>query len=126
MAKTNKRTLGRVRRQKRVRKKVLGTSARPRLAVFRSNSHIYAQAIDDGDVVNSSVTLASASSVEESVRSAANDQNKRTVAESVGKLIAERCKEKGISEVVFDRNGFVYHGRVQALADGAREGGLKF
>jgi len=126
VAKTNKRTLGRVRRQKRVRKKVLGTSARPRLAVFRSNSHIYAQAIDDGDVVNSSVTLASASSVEESVRSAANDQNKRTVAESVGKLIAERCKEKGISEVVFDRNGFVYHGRVQALADGAREGGLKF
>ncbi len=126
MAKTNKRTLGRVRRQKRVRKKVLGTSARPRLAVFRSNSHIYAQAIDDGDVVNSSVTLASASSVEESVRSAANDQNKRTVAESVGKLIAERCKEKGISEVVFDRNGFVYHGRVQALAEGAREGGLKF
>jgi len=126
VAKTNKRTLGRVRRQKRVRKKVLGTSARPRLAVFRSNSHIYAQAIDDGDVVNSSVTLASASSVEESVRSAANDQNKRTVAESVGKLIAERCKEKGISEVVFDRNGFVYHGRVQALAEGAREGGLKF
>ena len=126
MAKTNARTLGRLRRQKRVRKKVLGTDSRPRLAVFRSNSHIYAQAIDDGDVVNSSVTLASASSLEGPIRTNDAEQNKRQVAESVGKLIAERCKGKGINQVVFDRNGFVYHGRVQALADGAREAGLKF
>jgi len=126
VAKTNARTLGRLRRQKRVRKKVLGTDSRPRLAVFRSNSHIYAQAIDDGDVVNSSVTLASASSLEGPIRTNDAEQNKRQVAESVGKLIAERCKGKGINQVVFDRNGFVYHGRVQALADGAREAGLKF
>lgn len=126
MAKTNSRTLGRLRRQKRVRKKVLGTSSRPRLAVFRSNSHIYAQAIDDGDVVNSSVTLVSASSLDGSIRTETAEQNKSQIAESVGKLMAERCKEKGITEVVFDRNGFVYHGRVEALANGAREAGLKF
>ena len=126
MAKTKARTLGRLRRQKRVRKKVLGTDSRPRLAVFRSNSHIYAQAIDDGDVVNSSVTLASASSLEGPIRTNDAEHNKSQIAESVGKLIAERCKGKGINQVVFDRNGFVYHGRVQALADGAREAGLKF
>ena len=126
MAKTNKRYLGRVRRQRHVRKTALGTSVRPRLSVFRSNTHIYAQIIDDGDIVNSSVTLAAASSVEDSIRSGSADQNKRGVASEVGKLMAERCKEKGISEVVFDRNGFVYHGRVQALAEAAREAGLNF
>ena len=126
MAKTNPRKVSRSRRQARVRKKVIGTGSRPRLSVFRSNSHIYAQAIDDGDVVNSSVTLASASSLESSIRTDDSEQNKRQVAEAVGKLIAERCKEKGITEVIFDRNGFVYHGRVMALANGAREGGLKF
>ena len=106
----------------RIRKKLAGTPARPRLAVFRSQSHIYAQVIDD----DQGRTLVAASSLDKDLKS----QNKRganiAAAKAVGKLIATRAKEKGIEAVVFDRGGFQYHGRIKALADGAREGGLKF
>lgn len=101
----------------RVRKKISGTPERPRLAVFRSNKYIYAQLIDD----IAGHTLASASS-----REAGADGNKTAQAAAVGKLLAERAQAAGISGVVFDRGGYLYHGRVKALADGAREGGLQF
>ena len=102
----------------RVRKKIAGTPQKPRLNVFRSNKFIYAQLIDD---VNG-VTLASANSREGGV---ANDGNKVDQSKEVGKLIAERAKAAGIDNVLFDRGGYLYHGRVKALAEGAREGGLK-
>ena len=109
----------RLKRHKRVRAKVSGTPERPRLNVFRSEKNIYAQVIDD---VNG-VTLCSASSVEKGFEgSGANKEGAR----KVGLAVAERAKAKGISEVVFDRGGYVYHGRVQELAEGAREGGLEF
>ncbi len=104
----------------RVRKKVLGSAARPRLAVFRSSKHIYAQAIDD----ESGRTLAQASTSDKSLKSGSNGTI--DAAKAVGGAIAERLKEAGVSEVVFDRGGFLYHGRIQALADAAREAGLKF
>jgi large subunit ribosomal protein L18 len=109
----------RVRRHRRVRKKIMGTAARPRLAVFRSNKHIYVQAIDD----LSGRTVVSASTMEASLRTGST----ATVdaAKSVGKLIGERAKDAGISAVVFDRGGFKYHGRVAAVAEGAREAGLE-
>jgi len=110
--------LSRQTRHKRVRGKVTGTAQRPRLNVFRSLSHIYAQLIDDvkGE------TLAAASSAEKGFGYGGNKE----AAKKVGKTIAQRAADKGISEVVFDRGGYVYHGRVQELAEGAREGGLKF
>jgi large subunit ribosomal protein L18 len=111
----------RKKRHRRVRYKVSGTADRPRLNVFRSLKHIHAQLIDD-DAGN---TLASASTVEPSLRDAKNGGNVEG-AKAVGALIAERAKEKGITSVVFDRGGFQYHGRVQQLADAAREGGLQF
>ena len=109
----------RIRRHRRVRKKVLGTAERPRLAVFRSNKHIYAQVIDD----LSGRTLASASTMEADRRAGAT----ATVdaAKHVGETLAERVKAAGITTVVFDRGGFKYHGRVAAVADGARAGGLE-
>jgi len=111
--------LQRQKRHKRVRAVVTGTSLRPRLNVFRSLSNIYAQVIDD----TTGKTLASASSLEKGFEgSGAN----REAARKVGKLVAERAMEKGITTVVFDRGGYLYHGRVQELAEGAREGGLKF
>ncbi len=103
----------------RIRKKVKGSSDRPRLSVFRSNKSIYCQVIDD---ING-VTLASASSSESTVP---DEKTKTEQAKMVGKLIAERVMGKNISNVVFDRRGYLYHGRVKALADGAREGGLQF
>jgi large subunit ribosomal protein L18 len=108
------------RRHRRVRKKIMGTAERPRLAVFRSSKHVYVQAIDD----IAGRTLAAASTVEADQRTGAT----ATVdaAKNVGLLIAERAKAAGISTVVFDRGGFTYHGRVAAVADGAREGGLVF
>ena len=109
----------RIKRHIRVRSKISGTAACPRLDVFRSNSNIYAQLIDD---VNG-VTLAAAASNEKDF--GANGGNKEG-ARKVGQLIAERAVSKGISEVVFDRGGYIYHGRVKELAEGAREGGLKF
>lgn len=109
----------REKRHLRVRKKVFGTVERPRLSVYRSEKNIYAQIIDD---VNA-VTIVAASSLDKAVE--AKGSNKEA-AKLVGELVAKKAIEKGITEVVFDRGGYVYHGRVQALADGAREAGLKF
>ena len=109
----------RLKRHKRVRGKISGTPERPRLNVFRSNANIYAQVIDD---VNG-VTLASASTLDKEFEGATGNCE---AAKKVGLLVAERAKAKGVSAVVFDRGGYVYHGRVAALADGAREGGLEF
>jgi large subunit ribosomal protein L18 len=104
----------------RIRRKVSGTTQRPRLCVFRSTNHIYAQVIDDA----TGTTLCSASTVEKDLR--AQSGGNVAAAVSVGKLIAERAKAKGIEQVVFDRGGYVFHGRVKSLADSAREAGLKF
>ena len=109
----------RIKRHKRIRNKISGTPERPRLSVFRSTKHIYAQIIDD--VAGN--TLVSASTVEKSFEG--NGSNIEA-AKKIGALVAERALKKGIEEVVFDRGGYIYHGRVQALAEGAREGGLKF
>jgi large subunit ribosomal protein L18 len=112
--------IARQRRHARVRKSVRGTAARPRLAVFRSNKHITAQIIDD----RAGTTLAAASSAEPAMRSAAHGNVAE--AKQIGALLAERAKAKGISSVVFDRGGYLYHGRIAALAEAAREGGLEF
>ena len=109
----------RLRRHTRVRGKITGTVQRPRLNVYRSLNHIYAQIIDDVK----GVTLVAASSVEKDFGMAGGNKE---AAKKVGELIAKRAAEKGITEVVFDRGGYVYHGRVKELAEGAREGGLKF
>lgn len=106
----------------RIRKKISGTSSIPRLTVFRSNKQIYAQVIDD----LTGTTLASAGSKEKEVSAETEGKNKIVQAAAVGKLIASKCKEKGVETVVFDRGGYLYHGRVKSLADAAREGGLKF
>ena len=118
---TKDKQLGRARRHHRLRKKVSGSSARPRLAVFRSNKHIVAQVIDD----RAGRTLAAASTHEADLRSVGGTSNKEAAA-AVGRLVAERAKASGITTVVFDRGGFVYHGRIAALADAAREAGLEF
>lgn len=112
----------RVVRHIRVRKKVQGDGARPRLCVFRSLRHIYAQVIDD----TTGHTLASASSLEAATGNGPESAAKLATSQSVGKLVAERAKEQGIKEVVFDRGGYKYHGRVKALAEGSREAGLVF
>ena len=112
----------RVRRQRRVRKKLVGTAERPRLCVFRSSKHIYVQVVDDA----LGKTLVSAGTVEPDVRKDVTKGGNKTAAAAVGKLIAERAKHAGIDKVCFDRRSYRYHGRVQALADAAREGGLKF
>ncbi len=109
----------RIKRHKRVRAKISGTPERPRLNVFRSETNIYAQIIDD---VNG-VTLVSANSMEKGFKA---EGTKSDIAKQVGMNVAERAKAKGIENVVFDRGGYVYHGRVKALAEGAREGGLQF
>jgi large subunit ribosomal protein L18 len=126
VGKTNTSVTARVRRKKHVRKHVLGTTDRPRLSVFRSNGHIYAQLINDYRIEESCKTIVSASSLEKDFRTQHAKLNKSDRAKELGKLVAERCKENGIAKVVFDRNGFLYHGRVKALAEGAREGGLQF
>jgi large subunit ribosomal protein L18 len=112
----------RIRRHLRVRKRVAGSSERPRLSIFRSNIHIYAQVIDD----TAGQTLAAASTMESSLAPSLKGKTKIERAKAVGQLIAERAKAAGIDKVVFDRGGFKYHGRVQALADAAREAGLNF
>jgi large subunit ribosomal protein L18 len=112
----------RLRRHRRVRSKVAGTLERPRLNVFRSLEHIYAQVIDD--VAGN--TIASASTIDSDLRKQLEGKNKADAAKLVGQLVAERAKSKGITKVIFDRGGYKYHGRVKALADGAREGGLEF
>jgi len=120
---TNLRSPGRVLRQARVRKRVRGTDQRPRLTVFRSLKHIYAQVISD----ESGRTLAAASTKSAEVREklGAKSGNKEAARE-VGQLVARKAREAGIESVVFDRNGFLYHGRVRTLAEAAREGGLQF
>ena len=114
------RRTSRTRRHLRVRKKVSGSTARPRLVVFRSTRHIYVQVVDDAGAR----TLVSASTLDEGVRGSEGD--KKAQAAAVGRLVAERAKSAGIDKVVFDRGGYRYHGRIAALADAAREGGLDF
>lgn len=122
MAKNKSRSGARVRRHRRVRKHISGTPQRPRLNVFRSLNEIYAQVIDD----EAGITLASASTIDNELRSKMDGLNKSEQAKEVGLAVAERAKEKGVEAVVFDRGGYRYIGRVKALADGAREGGLQF
>ena len=110
------------RRHRRIRKKVNGTSERPRLSIFRSNNHIYAQVIDDV----SQHTLVAASTLEPSLRGELASKATCEASAAVGKLVAQRAIEKGIAKVVFDRGGNLYHGRIKALADAAREAGLDF
>ena len=112
---------GRARRKRRIRKKVSGSGERPRVSVFRSAKHIYVQAIDD----SKGSTLATVSTLTEGVKGAV-EGTKTDEAKAVGAALAKVLKEKGIEQVIFDRNGYLYHGRVKALAEGAREAGLKF
>ena len=109
----------RTRIHKRIRHKIAGTSERPRLAIFRSVAHIYAQVIDD----SKGITLVSASSVD---KAAKTNGGNVAAAKAIGKLVAERAKDKGVTKVVFDRGGYTFHGRVKALADAARAAGLEF
>ncbi len=121
MAKNN-RAESRIRRHRRVRKHIVGTPERPRLNIFRSEAEIYAQVIDD----NAGHTIAAASSIDHEIRAKLDGKTKTEQARLVGQLVAERAKNKGVTQVIFDRGGFRYIGRVKALADGARESGLDF
>lgn len=116
------RIVGRERRKLRIRRKISGTSERPRMSVFRSARHIYAQVVDD----TAGETLAHASTLSRDVRGDLSESNKLDAAKKVGKTIARLLLAKGIDKVVFDRSGYLYHGRVRALADAAREAGIKF
>ena len=122
MLKKADKNANRLQRHKRVRRKITGTAQRPRLSVFRSSNNIYAQIIDDAN----RVTLTAASSLDAEVKGAVNHGGNKEAAKMVGAMIAKRAIEKGITEVVFDRGGYLYHGRVQVLAEAAREAGLKF
>jgi large subunit ribosomal protein L18 len=122
MGSLNAKKKAHLKRKTRIRKRIFGSSERPRMSVFRSARHIYVQVIDDTD----GKTIVSAASTEKPVREHADFENKIAVAIHVGKIIAQRALEKGITKVVFDRNGFLYHGRVKAVSDGAREAGLNF
>ncbi|NLJ27915.1 50S ribosomal protein L18 [Desulforhabdus amnigena] len=120
--KTNPSEVARLKRKKRIRKNITGTQERPRLSIFRSDKHIYAQIIDDIQ----GVTLVAASTLSPEYKGMESPEGKVGAAKRVGEMIARKAQEKGISKVVFDRNGFIYHGRVQALADAARQAGLDF
>ena len=122
MLKKADKNANRLQRHKRVRRKITGTTQRPRLCVFRSSNNIYAQIIDDSN----RVTLTAASSLDAEVKGAVNHGGNKEAAKMVGAMIAKKAIEKGITEVVFDRGGYLYHGRVQVLAEAAREAGLKF
>jgi len=122
MGSMNIRQQARLKRKKRIRKKIHGTTDRPRLTVFRSARHIYAQIIDDSQ----GRTLMTASTVDSQTKDVPKFESKVQAAKFVGKLIGERALGKGIKQVVFDRNGFLYHGRVKSLSEGAREAGLVF
>ena len=122
MNKNQAKRAGLKRRQRRVRSKIFGTAERPRLTVHRTNANIYAQVVDDVD----GRTICSASTLSEEFRATGKLGSNKEAAEFVGKLVAERAAEKGVTEVKFDRGGHIYHGRVKALADGARSEGLKF
>lgn len=120
MSRTNANVLARLRRKKRIKSKIRGTTQRPRLCVFRSHKHIYAQIIDDVQ----GATVVEASTLSKALAPAPQKTGTVDTAKRVGELIAKRALQKNISQVVFDRNGFVYHGRVKAVAEGAREAGL--
>ena len=122
MARTDKKLTARLRRHRRVRAKISGTGSCPRLNVYRSSEHIYVQVIDDV----AGQTLVSASSIDGELRGQVAEMNKIEAARLVGKTVATRAKEAGVTTVVFDRGGWRYQGRVKALAEGAREGGLEF
>jgi len=122
MGNTNPKIVARLKRKKRVRKNILGDADRPRLSVFKSSKHIYAQIIDD----RKGQTLTAASTMSKQLRTEANPLKKVEAAKLVGKLLAERAKVMGISKVAFDRGGFLYHGRVKELAESCREHGLNF
>ena len=122
MSKMNPRTSMRLKRKSRIRKNLSGTSSKPRLSVFRSARHIYAQIIDDLQ----GVTLVSAGSLSPELKDKLGGLKKKDAAREVGKLLADKAKSKGIEQVVFDRNGFLYHGRIKSLADSCRENGLVF
>jgi large subunit ribosomal protein L18 len=118
----NPKLAARLKRRQRIRRKISGSEARPRLSVFRSARHIYVQIIDDGK----GQTLVAASTLSGEIKDKLSGLKKADAAKEVGKLLAAKAREKGISRVVFDRNGFIYHGRVKAVADGCREHGLEF
>lgn len=115
-------SVGRVRRHKRLRKKISGCDQRPRLAVFKSNANIYAQLIND----KTGETIVSASSLEKDLKGKCGGRLNKEVAALVGKTVAERAVAKGVKSVVFDRGGFIYHGRIKSIADAARQAGLEF
>ncbi|MFH1156803.1 MAG: 50S ribosomal protein L18 [Pseudomonadota bacterium] len=122
MANTSEKLISRLKRKTRIRKRFEGTPDRPRLSVFRSAAHIYAQIIDD----QKGQTLVTASTLDTEFKETGIKGGNKAAAAVIGKLIGKRALEKGIARVVFDRNGFLYHGRVKALSDGAREAGLNF
>jgi large subunit ribosomal protein L18 len=121
MTKTNPKTIARAKRVSRIRKKITGTSERPRLRVFKSNKHIYAQIIND----DTGQTLMAMSTIDKGYE-AGEAKGKTEAAKKVGIVLAERARAAGIEKVVFDRGGYIYHGRVKSLSEGAREGGLEF
>lgn len=122
MAKTNPKETSRLKRIMRIRKKISGTADCPRLRVFRSTKHIYGQLIDDV----AGHTIVAASTLDKEIAGVAKDGGKKSLAHKVGVILAEKAKKEGIEKVVFDRGGFLYHGRIKSFSDGAREGGLKF
>lgn len=122
MAENNKKLASRLRRKRSIRKRIFGTAERPRLCVFRSSLHMYAQVIDD----DTGTTLAAASTQSPEIRDKREGKKKSEMAALVGALVAQKCQAANVTKVVFDRNGFIYHGRVKAVAEGAREGGLEF
>lgn len=122
MFKKDSKSINRLKKHYRMRKDINGTSDRPRLAVFRSNEHMYAQIIDD----TNGCTLCAASTTEKELKASLKSTSNIEAAKAVGELIAKRALDKDIKEVVFDRGGFLYHGKIQALADAAREAGLQF
>ena len=122
MVSKDSRKINRIKKHQRIRNRFAGTAERPRLAVFRSNLHMYAQIIDD----DAQKTLVAASTTEKAVKDELDKTNDTAAAAYVGTVIAKRALEAGITEVVFDRGGFVYHGKIQALAEAAREAGLQF
>ncbi|RJP83499.1 MAG: 50S ribosomal protein L18 [Desulfobacteraceae bacterium] len=122
MASVISRKSERLKKQRRIRNSIIGTGERPRLCVFRSSRHIYAQVIDDAK----GQTIVAASTYEKEVKGQPKFESKVAAAEFVGKLVAERALDKGVKKIVFDRNGFLYHGRIKAVSEGARKAGLEF
>ncbi|MBF0233224.1 MAG: 50S ribosomal protein L18 [Desulfamplus sp.] len=122
MANTSEKYISRIKRKKRIRKKMTGTEERPRMSIFKSAGHIYAQVINDiqGN------TIVSASTLDKEFTDTGKKGGNKEAAITIGKIVAKRALDKGVTKVVFDRNGFLYHGRVKALSDGAREVGLQF